>query len=114
MTRVEPAFRHDFEDVVPLLEEFPGQRLPREAWYRMLFEPPWPTPDDRRGYVLRDDGRVVGFLGTISCTREIRGRRERFCNLSSWIVRDSHRGASLQLVLPVLADREQTIVNLTA
>jgi hypothetical protein len=44
----------------------------------------------------------------------IGGRERRFCNLSSWIVRPAQRAAALQLVLPVLALKDYTIVNFTA
>ena len=114
MPHVTPAVRTDFAQILPLLREFPNQRLSSDDWHRLLFDPPWPVPEDRVGYVLRDGDEVVGFLGTILSTRTIRGRAERFCNLSSWIVRESHRSASLQLVFPVLSIRDHTIVNLTA
>ncbi|MEO5989764.1 MAG: hypothetical protein ABIU54_07555 [Candidatus Eisenbacteria bacterium] len=79
----------------------------------MLFDPPWPTPDVQRGFVMRDQGRVVGFLGTILSTRRIGDHHRPFCHLSSWIVRESHRSAGFELVLPLLAMKHYTLVNLS-
>ena len=54
-----------------------------------------------------------GFIGTIFSTRRLLGRMEPICSLSSWIVLEEHRNASLLLLKPILAMREFTIVNLT-
>ncbi len=110
---VRPATSADFDEVYPLLLDFANPRMSRDDWRRMLFDLPWPVEEETRGYVLRDGGAVVGFLGTIFSRREASGRALRFCNLSSWIVKETHRSASLQLVLPVLALKSHTIVNLS-
>jgi len=68
----------------------------------MLFDLPWPVEEEHRGFILRDGGEAVGFLGTIFSRRTVGGTTCRFCNLSSWIVKESHRSSSLQLILPVL------------
>ena len=110
---VRPALPEDFEEIHPLLLRFENPRMSRDDWRRMLFDLPWTVEEPHRGYVLRDGGAVVGFLGTIFSRREVGGVVHRFCNLSSWIVLPEHRGASFQLVLPVLALRSHTIVNLS-
>ena len=114
MTEVRPARPDQFEEIYPLLLEFSSPTMERDDWQRMLFDLPWSVEEPHRGYILYEGAKAVGFLGTIFSRREIGGRAHRFCNLSSWIVRDSHRGAALQLVLPVLALKSHTIVNLTA
>ncbi len=110
---VKPARPDQFDEIYPLLLDFANPRMTREDWRRMLFAPPWPVEEATRGFVLRDGGAVVGFLGTIFSRREVRGEPRRFCNLSSWIVKETHRSASLHLVFPVLALKGHTIVNLS-
>jgi hypothetical protein len=111
---VRPATPDSFPDVLPLLCRFGNTRMRAEDWRRMLFDLPWPTTEPHRGYMLLDGGRVVGFLGTIISTRMIHGTPRRFCNLAAWIVEESYRASSIQLLLPVLGMRDTTIVNLTA
>lgn len=113
MTRAEIATADTFAEILPLLEEFPGSRLSPHDWKRMLFELAWIPPEHQRGFVLRDAGQVVGFLGTILSVRRIAGAERHFCHLSSWIVRESHRSAGIELVLPLLAMKHYTLVNLS-
>ena len=114
MTEVRPALPGQFDEVYPLLQEFPDSGMDRDDWRRMLFDLPWAVEEPHRGYVLYDAGRAVGFLGTIFSRRVLDGAEHRFCNLSSWIVQEPYRSASLQLVLPVMALKGYTIVNFTA
>ena len=63
-----------------------------------------------RGWALFDGESVVGFLGAIFSRRG----DESFCNVTSWVVKKSHRSrAGLQLLLPVLALKDHTILNLS-
>jgi hypothetical protein len=103
----------DFEAVHPLLLRFANARMTREDWRRMLFDLPWRVDDPGRGYALWDGARAVGYLGAIPSVRTIDGRARRFVNLSSWMVEEAYRAESLKLVLPILADRARTIVNLS-
>jgi hypothetical protein len=100
-----------FEEVYPLLRQFPRQNLTKDLWRRMLFDQPWPVEEPHRGYALIDHGRVVGFMGTMFSRRQVRGERVRVCNLSSWIVDAAYRALSLELLRPVLALREYTVVS---
>jgi hypothetical protein len=51
----------------------------------------------------------VGFFGTIWSEREIGGRRERLCNLTSWITLPEYRNHSLLLLKAILALGDCTI-----
>lgn len=104
-----PVVPEDFEALYPLLLRFENPRMTREDWRRMLFDLAWTTDEPARGYALWDGAKAVGFLGAIPSTRG--GRR--FVNLSSWYVEPAYRNESLKLVLPILADRKRTIVNLS-
>ncbi|MGH7730899.1 MAG: hypothetical protein ACRENJ_06560, partial [Candidatus Eiseniibacteriota bacterium] len=111
MAEVRPAGPEMFEKVYPLLQEFPQQNLSKDTWRRMLFDPPWPVEEPHRGYVLVDRGAIVGFIGTMFSRRQVRGVSVRFCNLSSWIVEETHRAFSLELLRPILALKNYTIVS---
>ncbi len=65
--------------------------------------------------MLMDDEQVVGFVATtFSELATIRGEKaKRFCNMSSWIVKDAYRGQSLALLSNILARRGLTITNLS-
>lgn len=68
-----------------------------------------PEPERSPGWVLIDGGSVVGFLGAIHSRRG----NERFCNLTAWGVKKSHRTASLELLVPVLGIKDSTVTNLS-
>jgi hypothetical protein len=100
------------EDVHSLLLEFRNPRVTEDQW-RSLFENRWSRDEGYAGYALTDQAKVVGFLGYLFSEREIRGRSERFCNLTSWIVKPEYRSESLKLVFPASKLREHTVTNLT-
>jgi hypothetical protein len=110
MSKVQEATPAMFEDIHPLFEEFGAGRMRKEDWRRMLFQYPWPTEEDARGYVLLDNAKPVGFIGTIFSTRELNGKPERVCHLSSWVVAKPHRARSLELLAPILRLRSHTVV----
>jgi hypothetical protein len=101
-----------FEEILPLLARFPTPRMTREDWRWMLFRSAW-SDNPCHGFALYADGKAVGFIGTIFSTRHLLGRVEPICSLSSWIVLEEHRNASLLLLKPILALRDYTLVNLT-
>lgn len=111
MAEVRRATPGSFEEVLPLLLRFGNTRMQREDWRRMLFDLPWRPEEEHRGFTLHDGAKTVGFLGTLFSAREIRGRRERFCHLSCWIVDEAYRSESMKLVFPVLSMRSHTVVN---
>ena len=110
MICVQSATPAMFEDVYRLLLGFENPRMSKEDWRRMLFQYPWKAEEESRGYVLFNDARAVGFIGTIFSAREIEGRTERFCHLSSWIVLPEHRSRSLSLLASVARLDGYTVV----
>jgi hypothetical protein len=110
---VEKAYAEDFEKVYTSLLAAHDPRIHKEDW-RQLFSRHWEIPEDYHGYMLVDNGEVVGFLGTIFSTRKIHGQEYRFCNLTSWIVKPEHRNKSLFLLFPLLKLADCTFTNLTA
>ncbi|TVP43558.1 MAG: GNAT family N-acetyltransferase [Gemmatimonadales bacterium] len=109
---VAPAFPEDFPAVLPLLRRLDPRREP-EAW-RPVFDYGWRRPDEPVGYILRDGGKVLGFIGTILSEMDVNGRPERFCNIGSWIVLDEARGAGALLVMQLQRLGDTTITSLTS
>jgi hypothetical protein len=81
--------------------------------YRPLFSYPWLADKPGMGYILEEDGHIVGFLGAIYSCRRLSGRMERFCNLTNWCVLPEYRNESLKLLFAVLGQGPQVILNLS-
>lgn len=65
------------------------------------------------GYLLEQEGQVVGFLGAIYSQRMVRGKSELFCNLTNWCVLPNFRNESLRLLFAIHGQAGQTIINLS-
>jgi hypothetical protein len=100
-----------FDEVYGLLKDFDATNT-KEQW-RRIFDYTWDRDEDYVGYALQDQGRVVGFLGLIFSERLIQGKKEKFCNLSSWIVKKDYSSESIALILDVRNLQEHTLTNLT-
>ena len=111
MAAVEKVTPAMFEDVYPLLSELEDTHS-REEW-RKIFDYQWESDEGYVGFALVDDRKVVGFNGAIFSRRIIGGRGARFCNLTSWIVKEKYRTESMRLVFPVLKLNGYTVTNLT-
>ncbi|MEZ0395200.1 MAG: GNAT family N-acetyltransferase [Anaerolineales bacterium] len=112
MTLIRPAEPEDFERLYPLFLGFNEPRPAKET-FRRLFVRLWGNLDDPFGYLLEDEGRPVGFLGTLFSQREIEGREEKFCNLTTWIVAPEYRSEGLSLLSRVLNRTGVTFTNFT-
>jgi hypothetical protein len=110
MTTVRKALAEDFEAVLPLLLHFNADA---EKWKALFFNH-WQHQEDYYGFVLTDGDRIVGFLGAIFSSREINGRKEKFCNLSTWIVDEHYKKHGLSLFLPVLELEDYTVTNFSS
>src|SRR5262245_63295523 len=111
MTFVEKVTPAMFDDVLPLLLEL-DSAYSREKW-REIFGYQWESDEGYVGFALVNDRKVVGFNGAIFNRRIIDGRATRFCNLTSWIVKEQYRTESLRLVFPILKLKGYTVTNLT-
>ncbi len=107
---VQPSM---FDDIYGELLKLLDPERPREAW-RRIFEYDWKRAEDYVGYVAIDDGELVGFMGLIFSEMVIQGRTERFCNVSSLITKESHRGAAALFVLGLRSLRDHTVTNLSS
>ena len=114
MTTVRIANGNDFDIVFPLFSGFATHTQVNPADWKKIFTHVWSGADDPIGYILEDEEKTVGFLGTIFSKRKINNQMHRFCNLTSWIVLPEYRNESLSLLFPLLGKKELTITNFTA
>ncbi len=113
MASVRPVRESEIDEICAFLSTHMDPAVSRET-FRNLFTYPWMTDRPNLGFVLEQEGRIVGFLSAIYADREIAGRTERFCNLSSWFVLPEFRSSSLSLLTAVHRVGDLVFTNLTA
>ena len=98
MNGVEVKKTHpgEFEKIYPLLKEF-NSPYAREDW-RRIFAYRWDGVEEYMGFHLEHNGHVVGFMGLIFSCRRRHNREYKFCNITSLIVKDGYRAATIMLV----------------
>jgi acetoacetyl-CoA synthetase len=109
---VGPVQTHEIDAVCAFLEQNMHRGMAGEE-YKRLFSYDWLRDKPNRGFVMKDGGKIVGFLGAVYAERAIDGREERFCNLTNWCVLPAYRYASLSLLFAILKDPAQTVINLS-
>ncbi len=107
--RIDVSF---FNRIYPLFRDLHDPNLTEDDW-RTIFKNIWEKDETYCGYGLFDDGKIVGFIGLIFSEREIEGKTEPFCNITSWIVKEQYRNQSLPLVLKVLKLKNHTLTDLS-
>ncbi|MFC0532176.1 hypothetical protein [Phytohabitans kaempferiae] len=109
---VKPISGPDVPAVARFLHEHLNSRVSAEAWVRAV-EVPWKVDAPNHGFMLVQDGAVVGAYLAFYSERTIAGRRERFCNLGAWCVLPEHRFHSLRLLKALLAQDGHTFTDLS-
>ncbi len=109
MAEVVQVKRSMLDRVYPLLAEL-NPALSQSMW-EQLFQYSWQIEEDYVGLALVDNEAYVGFIGFVFSERVIHNNREKFCNLTAWIVKEEYRSESLALVFPVLRMKGYTITN---
>lgn len=115
MFSIRKAVKEDFEAVYPLLFELNSTQLTKDDW-RRLFINHCGTDENYYGHILLNRDVVIGFLGLIFSHRLIDGTVQKFCNMTSWIIKKEYRGKGLGrfMLQHLLHLKEYTIVDLTA
>jgi len=100
---VRKAKAEDFEAIYPLLQEMDSS-LAKSDW-QQLFVTHYGGSEDYFGYAAFDQNRAVGFMGLIFSERLIRGKPEKICNMSTWIVKKEYRkeGVGLSILSEVVS-----------
>lgn len=83
-----------------------------EAFQRALSTSWGPRPPNH-GFLLRAAGELVGGIGAIYAQRNLEGRLERFCNITSWCVLEPFRSQSMRLALALVGQPGYHFTDLT-
>ena len=107
------------DELVPQVKEFLSSR--KEFGFRKdwdgIFGYRWKRENYPYGYAIVHEGSILGFLGTMFCERVVAGSSFVYCNLTSWVVDDSHKGArglAVALLVPALKTKNVVITSFTA
>ena len=111
--RVRPAGQGDVEAICDLIARHFGKRIRRDEW-RRLFDYRWGAGAPDHGWVLDQEGHIVGYLGAIYAEREIDGQVERICNLTSMCVDATHRAMAPFLIMAAVRRGDCTVTGLSA
>ena len=82
-------------------------------WHRLMIPPGDVEQQPNHGYLLCENGRVVGAYLALYSERVIDGRPRRICNLGAWCVVPEHRASGLRLLRSLLRQRGYTFTDLT-
>jgi hypothetical protein len=100
-TAVAPIGNKDIDRVGEFLHENLDSRISAMDWSQAV-QPPWPADSPNHGFMLHDEGRIVGAYLAFYSERTIAGRNEQFCNLAAWCVMPKYRLHSLKLLSALL------------
>jgi hypothetical protein len=95
---LEPIRDEDLPEFCRFLTENLNRERSATAWAE-AFQQRWCSTKPNNGFVIRHEGRIVGGIGAIYAERPVRGRTERFCNITSWCVLDAFRTQSMRLAM---------------
>jgi hypothetical protein len=109
---VEPITDADIQAVAEFLRNDMGSGVSAADWQRAMT-PPWDVEQPNHGYLLRENGRVVGAYLALYSERMINGRTHRICNLGTWCVADEYRASGMRLQRSLLRQRGYTFTDLT-
>ena len=109
---LEPIRDEDLAEFCQFLVENLSRQRTAEEWAR-AFSHNWGVKKPNNGFLLRVDGRIVGGIGAIYAERMIRGKPERFCNITSWCVLDRYRSQSMRLAIALTSQPGFHFTDLT-
>jgi hypothetical protein len=109
---LEPIRDEDLPEFCRFLRENLSRARSAEEWAK-AFAQDWCPSKPNNGFLIRHQGRIVGGIGAIYAERPVRGRLERFCNITSWCVLDAFRAQSMRLAMAVAAQPGFHFTDLT-
>ncbi len=109
---LEPIQDSDLLEFCQFLNEHLSSERSAELWAQ-AFQQNWGVAKPNNGFVIRDQGRIVGGIGSIFAERIIRGKPEQFCNITSWCVLDAYRAQSMRLAMAVVSQPGFHFTDLT-
>jgi hypothetical protein len=112
LPNLEPIRDEDLPEFCRFLCENLSRERSAEEWANAFMQD-WCPNKPNNGFVIRDEGRIVGGIGAIYAERPVRGRLERFCNITSWCVLDAFRAQSMRLAMAVTSQPGYHLTDLT-
>jgi hypothetical protein len=98
---IEPITEETLPEFAVFLESNMPAKRTAEDWVSGL-RTGWGESRPNYGFLMRDEGVVVGGIGAIYSDRVIGEQKTSFCNITSWCVLDSHRKYSMQLAMNIV------------
>ena len=102
----------DIGSVAEFLHANHDGRVSVSSWEGAM-SPPWDTFQPNHGFLLEEDGHVVGAHLALYSERVIDGRSEPICNLGTWCVLPTHRHHGLRLLRALLAQGDYHLTDLS-
>ncbi|MDD2659551.1 MAG: hypothetical protein PHY54_07710 [Methylococcales bacterium] len=109
---LEPIRDSDLPAFCQFLNEHLSSARSAGQWAEAFLQN-WGIDKPNNGFLIRDQERVVGGIGAIYAERMIRGRPERFCNITSWCVLEEYRAQSMRLAMAVVSQPGFHFTDLT-
>jgi len=109
---LEPIRDPDLTGFCQFLVENLSQQRTAEEW-ASAFKQHWGVEKPNNGFMLLDNGQIVGGIGAIYAQRLVHGKPEQFCNITSWCVLDQHRSQSMRLALALTSQPGFHFTDLT-
>jgi hypothetical protein len=96
--KIEPIRDDDLLPFCTFLNEHLNPRIKPQDWVQ-AFRQRWDNDKPNNGFLIRDGDQIVGGIGAIYSIQHIRGKAERFCNITSWCVLEPYRSQSMRMAL---------------
>lgn len=112
MPELAPIEDADLPEFCAFLHRHLDPRTPAGR-FQDAFERRWGMDKPNHGFLIRDGGELVGGIGAIYCERSLHGRRERFCNITSWCVLEDYRAQSMRLAMALVSQEGFHFTDLT-
>lgn len=93
---IKKTYRDDFDKIYPLLQKFDSPYT-QDDW-KKIFTYQWQGAEDYLGFHLEHEGKIVGFMGLIFSCRNKNCQKYQFCNITSLIVLEDYRAATILLI----------------
>ena len=100
--KLAPIATADVPAVAQFMHTHLNPRVSATAWSQAL-NVPWRVEPPNHGFLLRENGAVVGAYLAYYSDRLIGGKQEHFCNLGAWCVLEEYRSQGLRLLTSLLA-----------
>ncbi len=110
--QLEPVTDETLREFCQFLHDNLSGRIAVEAWMR-AFRVPWLPDKPNYGFLVHEREKIVGGIGAIYSRQTIRGKSERFCNITSWCVLDAYRAQSMRLAIALVSQPGFHFTDLT-